>query len=36
MTTDDTTFVGSIAEIEAVLDRSLDDGGITHRRWERS
>ena len=34
MTTDDTTFVGSIAE--AVLHRSLDDGGLTHRRWERS
>lgn len=36
MSTDAETFVGSIAEIEAVLERSLDDGGITNRRWERS
>lgn len=36
MASDDSTFVGSMAEIEAVLERSLDEGGITNRRWERS
>lgn len=36
MSTDDATFVGSMAEIEAVLERSLDADGITNRRWERS
>ncbi|MFI6567424.1 hypothetical protein [Streptomyces sp. NPDC050534] len=36
LTTDEEQYMGSIAEIEQVIEASLDDDGITPRRWERS
>lgn len=34
--TDEETYVGSIAELEQVVEARLDAGGITPRRWEHS
>lgn len=36
MTTDEEHYVGSFAEVEQVVEDSLDADGIAPRRWERS
>jgi hypothetical protein len=33
--TDEETYVGSIAELERVVEARLDAAGIAPRRWER-
>jgi hypothetical protein len=35
MSTDEETYVGSFAEIEQIVERRLDEDGVSPRRWER-
>lgn len=35
LTTDEETYVGSFAEVEALIDARLDAAGTSPRRWER-
>jgi hypothetical protein len=35
LTTDEERYMGSIAEVEQVIEASLDADGVTPRRWER-
>lgn len=35
MATDGEAYVGSFAEIEQIVERRLDEDGVTPRRWER-
>ena len=35
MATDEETYVGSFAEIEQIVEKRLDEDGVTPRRWER-
>lgn len=35
MATDEERYVGSIAEVEELIEDALDADGITPRRWER-
>ncbi len=36
LTTDEEQYMGSIAEVERVIEARLEADGITPRRWERS
>jgi len=33
---DEISYVGSFAEVEAIIEARLDEAGIRPRRWERS
>jgi hypothetical protein len=35
MTTEGETYVGSFAEVVALIEAALDAGGVTPREWER-
>lgn len=35
LSNDEETYVGSIAELEQVVEARLDDDGVNPRRWER-
>ncbi|MGX4695358.1 hypothetical protein [Streptomyces sp. JNUCC 63] len=35
LTTDEEQYMGSIAEIEQVIEARLDEDDVTPRRWER-
>ncbi len=36
LSTDEETYVGSIAELQQLVEARLDDDGVTPRRWERA